>query len=211
MESVLNHLSSALGRRDEVPNQELAQNLVKTRNEAGIKELVENLNHAKKAIQQDCIKTLYEVGALQPDLIAPYATTFIKLLSSTNNRLQWGAMTTIQTISHLKPEEIYQALPKILEVADKGSVITKDQSVSILIKLCSFENYLPLCFPLLKEQILKSLPNQLPMYAERALEIVNAENKLEFIKTLEARLNDLEKESKKKRLEKVIRKAHNFG
>ena len=58
--SVLNKLATALNRRDEVPNQELAREIVRERNTAGVRELVENLAHQNKGIQGDCIKMLYE-------------------------------------------------------------------------------------------------------------------------------------------------------
>jgi hypothetical protein len=48
--------------------------------------------------------------------------------------------------------------------------------------------------------------NQLPMYAENAMPTITEKNKLFFIKTLTARLDDIEKESKRKRVEKVIKR-----
>ncbi len=56
--SVLEKLATALGRRDEVPNQELARDIVRERNAAAVQELVENLANKNKGIQNDCIKTL---------------------------------------------------------------------------------------------------------------------------------------------------------
>jgi hypothetical protein len=67
MSSVFDRLASVLGRKDQAPNQELARELATDRNEHAIKELLENLFHETKAIQNDCIKVLYEVGALEPD------------------------------------------------------------------------------------------------------------------------------------------------
>jgi hypothetical protein len=45
------------------------------------------------------------------------------------------------------------------------------------------------------------------MYAENALPIVNEKNKALFIRTLTARLDDFEKETKRKRVEKVLKKT----
>ncbi|WP_420603596.1 hypothetical protein [Flagellimonas sp.] len=78
--------------------------------------------------------------------------------------------------------------------------------MNILITLCSIEDYAENTFPLLIEQLLKSATNQLPMYAERAIPIINDQNKTLFVKTLASRLDDIEKESKRKRVEKVIKK-----
>jgi hypothetical protein len=44
------------------------------------------------------------------------------------------------------------------------------------------------------------------MYAENAVQIINDKNKNKFIKVLNTRLDDIEKDTKKKRVEKVIKK-----
>ncbi len=203
--SIIEKLASSLNRRDQLPNQELAKDIVLSKNKKAVKELVENLSN-KKAIQNDCIKVLYEIGEQEPKLIADYIHEFVEQLDSKNNRLQWGAMTALGTITNERPKEIYTILPTILEVADKGSVITKDHAVTILIKLCATKNYADGAFTLLIEQLLKSPTNQLPMYAERAVPVVNEKNKTLFVKTLTSRLNDIEKDTKRKRVEKVIKK-----
>src|SRR5262245_25358835 len=97
--SVLEELASALGRRDEVPNQELAAAIVRAKNKAAVAELVENLGNKNKAIQSDCIKVLYEVGEREPKLIAAHAAAFGELLASKQQRLVWGAMTALDAIA----------------------------------------------------------------------------------------------------------------
>ncbi|MCB0545469.1 MAG: hypothetical protein KDC70_18225, partial [Saprospiraceae bacterium] len=59
--SILDKLSTSLNRRDEVPNQELAKKILKTKDKKAIKELAENLENKNKGIQSDCIKVLYEI------------------------------------------------------------------------------------------------------------------------------------------------------
>jgi hypothetical protein len=44
------------------------------------------------------------------------------------------------------------------------------------------------------------------MYAENALPVIDAGLKDKFVKTLSGRLDEIEKESKRKRVEKVIKK-----
>ena len=204
--TVLNQLSSALGQRDEKPNQELAAKIASKKDHSAVQELVDNLNNSSKAIQSDCIKVLYEVGEQAPDLIQQYDRAFLQLLNSKNNRLVWGAMTALDTISSINPKGIYNNLGKILEIADKGSVITKDHAVNILIKLSTHEKYRNETIPLLLEQLKISAINQLPMYAERALPFIRSSDLKIFAEVLSDRLNDIEKESKRKRVEKVIRK-----
>jgi Sister chromatid cohesion protein PDS5 protein len=207
--SVLNKLASSLNRRDEVPNQELAKQIAVRNNKTAVQELVDNLSNKSKDIQNDCIKVLYEIGEINPSLIAQYSKSFLDLLEHKNNRLQWGAMTALSSITLENPKAIYSAITKIISAADKGSVITKDYAVNILIKLCPVKQYADNAFALLNEQLLNSPVNQLPMYAEKAMTIINEKNKKLFIKTLTSRLGDIEKDTKRKRVEKVIKKFIN--
>lgn len=204
--NVINKLASSLNRRDEVPNQELAAEIANSNDKKAVKELVENLSNKNSAIQSDCIKVLYEIGTVKPALIAGFADSFISLLNNKNNRLQWGAMTALHAITNEKPGAIYKALAAIIAVADKGSVITNDHCVGILIKLAAIKEYAEGAFSLLLERLKASATNQLPMYSENALPVINDKNKAIFIKTLTSRLADIEKETKRARVEKVIKK-----
>ena len=204
--TVIDKLASSLNRRDEIPNQELAKQIADANDKKAVWELVENLNNKNKDIQSDCIKVIYEVAVLKPKLIADFSKELVALLDNKNNRLQWGAMTALNAIANESPKTIYKALGKIIEVADKGSVITNDNCVGILIKLCSIKEYSEEAFSLLNERLKISPANQLPMYAENALPIINDKNKTTFIKTLQSRLPDIGKDTKRARVEKVIRK-----
>ncbi len=204
--SVLNQLASSLGRKDEAPNQELAVKIVSSKDKEGVKELVENLQIKSKDIQNDCIKVLYEIGAIEPKLIAEYAPEFLALLKHKNNRLQWGGMAALDTIVSEKPDFIYESVPAILDAVSKGSVITMDGAVNIFIQLCGIPKYAENAFVVLLEVMQKAPTNQLPMYAERAMPVVTSENKSRFIAILSNRLGEIEKESKRKRVEKVIQK-----
>ncbi|MEQ8155236.1 MAG: hypothetical protein ABRQ25_10190 [Clostridiaceae bacterium] len=93
--SVLNRIACMQDRKDEVPNQELARELVENNNISGVKEIAENLFNKDKNIQSDCIKVLYEVAYIKPEMISQYAGDFIKLLKSRNNRMVWGSMLKV--------------------------------------------------------------------------------------------------------------------
>ena len=203
---IIDKLAVSIGRRDEKPNEELAELIAKKNDAKAVKELIELLKHKDKNIQSDAVKVLYEVGARKPALIAEYIKEFIQLLDSKNNRLQWGAMTAIDAITAENPKAVYAALPRIIAIADSGSVITRDHAVGILTKLCAVKQYADNAFSLLFEQLKTCPTNQLPMYAENAVPIINAKNKAAFIKVLQSRLDEIEKESKRKRVEKVLKK-----
>ena len=206
--NVLDKLSTSLNRKDEVPNQELAKKIAKDNDKKAVKELFENINNKNKGIQGDCIKVIYEIGEVKPQLIAGFADALISLLHNKNNRLQWGAMTALDTITNENPKKIYSALPSIIDVADKGSVITNDHCVAILTKLCAIEEFADDAFSLLNQRLIICPTNQLPMYAEKILPVVPAKSRQTLIKTLTARLDDIEKETKKQRVEKVIKKLN---
>jgi len=204
--SVLERLASALGRRDEAPNQQLAAELAHQANIMAIAELAANLQNKNKDIQSDCIKVLYEIGAIKPELITPFANEFASLLQSKNNRLQWGAMTALNTITNQIPQLIFENLGNLISIAEKGSVITRDNLMSILTKLMATPMYANDALLLFNEQLLKAPVNQLPMYAENALPVVKDLLKDDFVHILQSRLHDIDKESKRKRVEKVLRK-----
>jgi len=206
--SIIPKLACSLNRRDEVPNQELAKEIAAGNDKKAVKELFENLNNKNKNIPSDCIKVIYEIGTLKPKLIAGFANELIATLSHKNNRLQWGAMTALDTIVHEDPKLVYSALPKIIEAADKGSVITNDHCVGILIKLCAIKEYEKDAFSLLNERLKGCPTNQLAMYAERALPIIRDSNRKVFVKTLLSRLDEIQKDTQKIRIEKVIKKIN---
>lgn len=202
----IDQLATSLGRRDEAPNQALARLIAEGNNKEAIAELVAVMNGKDKALQSDAIKVLYEIGGLNPGLIAGQVALFISLLSSKNNRLVWGAMTALNEIAAVNQSEVFQHLPVILKTADEGSVITKDGAVGILVKLISTDKHRDTCFPLLLEQMQKCPPNQFPMYSENAAGMLAPEMKPQFVALLKERIADLPKESQQKRIEKVLKK-----
>jgi hypothetical protein len=204
--TILDKLATSLNRRDEVPNQELAKKIAETNDKKAVKELIENLHNKSKDIQHDCIKVIYEIGVLKPRLIVEYYKEILALLISKNNRMQWGAMIALNSITNEAPDIIYKSLGKIIDAADKGSVITNDHCVKILVKLCAINKDAEDAFTLLNERLKISPVNQLAMYAENALPVINDKNKTSFIKTLNFRLGDIEKDTLRKRVEKVIKK-----
>ena len=198
-------LASAQQRKDEVPNQELAMAIVLGKHPNACSELIDLLYDKDKKIQQDSIKVLYEIGEQQAELITPHLSHFLTLLNSNNNRMVWGAMIALHKITLHDPTIIYPHLPQILETIDKGSVITKDNGVFILIALAMHKSYADTAQALLLEQIKKVAINQLPMYAERSIHCWAGSYKKSFGNTLQERFSELGKASREKRIEKVLK------
>ncbi len=204
--AIIDQLASSTGNRDEQPNIELAEALCAANDKAGIAELVTLLQHRNKQIQSDAVKVLYEIGERKPALIKQYAPELLTLLQSKNNRLVWGAMTALGTITPLQPDWMFEQLPIILSVADSGSVITRDHAVNILIHLLKEKTKAAAIVPLLMEQLQTAPTNQLPKYAEDALPHLPKTHYPVFLKTLQSRLSEIESDSKRKRVEKVMKK-----
>jgi hypothetical protein len=203
--SVLQQIAYYQNRRDEVPNQELAKELATKKDRKGTREIAANLWNENAQIQSDCLKVLYEIGYLQPELIAPYAEDFLKLLHSRNNRLVWGAMIALGTVADLKADVIYPHVAEIEQVMDQGSVITKDNGVKVL-ALVAAQNaaYNQQIFPYLLHHLETCRPKDVPQHAEKAVVAVTARNKLQFIAVLEKRLVDLQG-AQAARVQKVIK------
>jgi hypothetical protein len=205
--SVLNRLASSLGRRDEIPNQELARDLAANKDTAGLREIAENLWNSDKNIQADCIKVLYEVGYIEPTLISDYAEDFVKLLRSKNNRLVWGGMTALAEVAKVNPDAVFKHLDAIKKAKETGSVITVDNAISTLAYTAAAkEEYNQAIFPYLLNHLSGCRPKEVPQHAERSSPAVGSSNKADFIKVLEKRIEDLSG-SGLSRVKKVIKQA----
>ena len=203
--TVIEKLSSSIGKRSKEANKDFANVIAGKNDRKSIKELIGLLENKDRNIQSDSIKVLYETGYLRPDLIADYHEIFVELLKNKNNRLVWGAMIALSSISTIVPEVIYKELPKIVTAVNKGSVITKDAGVALFANLATVENQKQEVFPLLLKELTICPPKQLPQYAEKSLIAIDRKNKKQFIKLINARISDLEKNSQIKRINKVLR------
>lgn len=204
--SAINRIAHLQHRRDEVPNQELARDLATQQDNKGIREIAENLWNKDKHIQADCIKVLYEIGYIDPALIADYAEDFLKLLRSRNNRLVWGGMIALSTVAELRADLIHAHLKEILKAMSAGSVITVDNAVKALALAASRDAYQDSIFPHLLEHLRTCRPKDVAQHSEKSLPAVNAGNRDEFIAVLEKRLEDLSG-SQITRVKKVIKAA----
>ena len=204
---VLNKIAFFQNRQDEVPNQELAQALAQSRSQADIREIAEGLWNKEPNIQSDCLKVLYELGYLAPGLIAAYAGDFLKLLKHRNNRMVWGGMIALSTVADLKAAEIFPHVDEIIQVMNKGSVITMDNGIKALALVASQKDeYRKAIFPYLLDHLQTCRPKEVPQHAEKSLPAVTTGNKSDFIQVLDKRLEDMSA-SQAVRLKKIIKAA----
>jgi len=202
--SIIGQIAYFQGRRDEVPNQELAAKLATSKSRSGIQEVADNLHNGDAHVQADCLKVLYEVGYRDPSLIAQYAGAFLELLNSKNNRLVWGGMIALSTIVELKSTAIGVHVDRIKEIMRRGSVITVDNAVRVLAVIASKE-------PKLRKELTEFLfdhlrscrAKDLPQHSEKTRVAVGRSSKAKFLELLSARTAELSP-SQLKRVRKVM-------
>jgi hypothetical protein len=207
---MLEQLAYSLGRNDEEPNIELAKNLIKTKNKKGINEIVEGLNSPKAQIANDCIKVLYEIAGINPELVVEYTGNFIQLLKTRNCRLVWGSMKKKKKIAPLNPEEIYKNLDIIVNAYENGKVITVDNSISVFAELVKANRkYAKSVFPIIIEHLQKCRPKEVGQHSERAFVCIDKNNSEEFKKTILQRRESLT-DAQKKRIDKLLKKINDL-
>ena len=190
--SVIEKLACKLGRNDEIPNIELAEYLYKKNDQEGIKEIIDGFRGDDRAVANDCIKVLYEIGKKKPELISGYASDFISYLHSKNNRLAWGSMTALATITEYAAEPVFEKLHLIQSAYERGSAITVDNSISVFAKLCKANNnYAEKVLPIIINHLQKCRPKDVAQHAERASDCFKKDNANDFIEVLEKRIPHL--------------------
>ncbi len=203
--AALEKIATNQNRRDEVPNQELARVLADREDTGGIREIVEGLTNKDPAIRADCIKVLYEIGYIKPQLIAPYAGELIRLLTNRNNRLVWGAMIALAAVAPLQADALFPEVEKIKKVMAEGSVITVDNGVKVLAGIASQKSqYRQALFPYLIEHLRTCRPKEVPQHAESILPAVDGSVQLAFLDVLQKRETDLSS-SQMARIRKVVK------
>ena len=190
--SVIPRLATSLGQKDEIPNQLLATEIALSSDSAAIQELVENLTNKDGNIASDCLKTLYEIGYIKPQLIADYTDAFLNLIFSRNNRLVWGSMIALGVIAPLVPQKLFAARERIINAMRQGSVITIDNGVKVLARVAAASpEYERELFPFLIDHLTHCRTKEVPQHAESILVCVKHENKRNFEDVLTKRMVDM--------------------
>lgn len=189
--AILDRIAFFQNRRDEMPNQQLARDLAEKKDKSGIREIADHLGDKNANIAADCIKVLYEVGYIDPSLIADYVDDFARLLMNRNNRLVWGGMIALAEAARANPDGVYKHLAEIKKAMDNGSVITVDSAVKALALTAAKPEYNEAIFPTLLEHLQTCRPKDVAQHSEKILPAVTTANKSNFISALEMRMEDL--------------------
>lgn len=201
----MSELARAKGRRDEAPNVELATRIAAHSDARAVAELVQAMVQGPPTAKGDAVKVLYEVGARDPELIAPHQDQFFAALSSRNNRLVWGALAALDAIAAHDPGALAKRILELIQAGRSASVIARDMVVSILCKLTGAGFAKTTVRPLLG-LLRDCADNQFPMYAEKIAAVLPESEISKFRAQLEARMETISQASKHARVERVLRR-----
>lgn len=191
--------------RSEEPNKELAKELVEAKSKEGICEIADHLYDKNKSIASDCIAVLYHVGYLEPSLISDYAETFLALLKSKNNRMVWGGMIALSTITELKSDYIFSNIDLIIDKTKNGSLITQIHGINTLIRLSLYDKKRKeQLFPILLEYLETCRPIDFPKRVDLMLPVIENEIEKEIFENIINKKASSLSESQKKKLNTII-------
>ena len=205
--SIADRLAGALERRDEGPNVALADEIASARDRSAVGDLVQLVQSGSVRQRNDAMKVLYEVGSRDPELIGGHCPVFLEALGSKTNRQVWGAMSALDALAEVRAAEIAAELPRIIEAADRGSVIAKDRCNSLLTKLAR-AGFADKAVPIIVNRLKTAAPNQFPTYAEEAASVVTPETRPGLIETIRKRLGGITQRAKRERMEKLLLKLN---
>ncbi len=202
---VLDRIAYYQERRDELPNQELAHDLAAASDREGVAEIAAHLWDRNSSIASDCLKVLYEVGYLAPELIADYTEDFFLLLSSKNNRMRWGGMIALSTVASIRADAIHAERALIIQTMKSGTVITLDAGVTTLSRVAeTSDERRGELMPFLLDRIETCRLTDVARYGEKVAVAIDLAWVERFTAVLEARLPDLSA-SQATRVRRILR------
>ncbi len=209
--SVLDRTAHRRGQSGEAANIELARQLAEEGNRTGIDEVAEALFDEEKALRHDCIKVLYEVGKIRPELIEKHVGIFLELLDSKSNRMVWGAMIALSTVADIEAESIHAKIESIYRTMAEGSVITIDAGIRVLAGVASIKpEYNQEILPYLLEHLRTCRSKEIPQHTESIIPAVGTENMEELLAILTERKEELTK-PQEIRVERIIKRLRKDG
>ena len=207
--SISDHLAYSQGRKDQIPNKLLAQEITSTEDSERLVELIQFIeSKPHRRLQMDATLTVAYVGDLLPKMLVPHIDFLIEKLKDPIDRVAWGSMIALSHVSPLVIDQMYEHLPEILDAMDMGSIVGRDHGYQVLVNLYKEDRYASDMLFILLEQIRKAPSNQLGQYTERLMEVIKQGDKPELIMALEERRLDLTNEYHLKRLTKNLKKLY---
>jgi len=171
-----------------------------------IEEIANNLYNENQEICVDCLKILTQIGEHKPVLIEKYVYEFLKLVQINNEELNYHALLALNTLVHIKAEDIYDNCAYILDVIETKNEAIEDIGIKIIAILATkSEKYSLALFPYLVSHLRASKNEKFPVFAEYILQAATPENKEMLNGPLKERLEKLDSQGAK-RINEVLRK-----
>jgi hypothetical protein len=207
--SIQNQLADSLGRKDQAPNKALAKTIVDASDSNRLDELVQFIETKPlDRLQMDAMLTIAYISEALPELVVEKVDFLIGKLNDPINRVIFASMIALSHMADLVSAKLYEALPKVIDAMDSGTVVTRDFGFRILVSLYRIEQYCDDVFYIISDQIILAPSNQLGQYMERMIPIVKPEHKKKLIAILEGRSEDLSNQYHLNRLNKNLKKLY---
>ena len=204
---IISRLSSGQDRRDQGPNRQLAEEIVRTQDQVLLNQVVAALEvQQTERVGNELVLVLTAISEKGPALLRNYSSLLLAKLESKSNRQVFGSMIALANIVNLVPEQIEAHLSTILSKMESGTVVTRDHGFRILCHLYTLATHRKSMGALILEQLHSAPDNQLGQYAERFLSVVHSEDRFSLEEVLESRMSYLTNEHHRKRLAKAILK-----
>jgi hypothetical protein len=206
MISVVDQILATVNLPTEAPSSQIAQSIAKTQDHASLEGIFSLLSHANKKVQRNAMRVIYKLSKIDAALLKPHLEALFGLLKSKQNRMVWSAMISIDSLTEVMPEQVYERLETILSVVNKGSVIVKDHTVGVLAQLAVHKQYHEEAMVLLIDLCKDAPVNQFPTYCERIAGIISPDYIEEFKLLILSRLEEMNTERKASRLQAILKK-----
>src|SRR3569832_2768378 len=121
--TIINALSSRTGDRTQQSNRVVAQRCID--DPSLLIPIAEALKGKDDALLGDCSEVLTLVAERKPELVVPYISLSVTLLSSRTTKVRWEAMHALSLVAHLVPETAESILKQLQAIiqTDKSTIV----------------------------------------------------------------------------------------
>lgn len=206
MSHITDRFASSLDRRDQGPNEAIAQEIAEGKTVDLLRD-VTNVLKSKAGVRHknDAVMVMMALSRIAPHFLVDHLDLLLELLKSKSNRQVFGSMIALANVAPLSPEPVRPHIPAILRAMDQSTVVTRDHGFTILTELYKEDESGDL-LALINEQILSAPPNQLGQYTEKFMLVIRPDDITSLIQALEVRSAELTNEHHRKRVGKNLKK-----
>lgn len=211
---VLGRLAVAMNRHDDMPNQELAANIVFHLDHEAVGILVGAIERADDVHASDAARVLCEVGTRDEELLHPVQERLVTLCQEGPNAMLPFAMYALSPIAERVGEQLWdmrELLWSVLQDGAEHAEMARAAAVRLLSALCaSGPDYARTLAGGLVDLLGKCLPKDVALYAESVLPALGAAHSHRAKPVLDRRMKELTP-AEVARLRRAVRLAQTSG